>query len=1848
MCDCGRPAIHQAGCRPTTTIATICILFILFILLLHPPLAPALAVLLVFYLQAPLQAPRPRYSLPFCRLCHDIPLPSFLPLHPSPLPSPHLLQIDPYLDWHPTLLSCPVHETPPDPLSDFKFSVIQPWPPPSDQPDFGDGPDEDDYLRDQQDQTSLRSTTSDPLVGLDIPSATTVTPLSSPKSYGKISQPQIGLDLSFMFLNARKLVRDDKKASLLYSLIKSQNFPHIVAVTEVGCGPGENVFDFFSGTELCQKYSLVWKTRSCSVDGGPITEPKQVGGGILLLVRKSLHVDVDEFHFAFPDEHRKWLHGHFGVWCLKPKPSQAKKSALRRHVVVSVVYAPPISKQSRWGERCRKHIFQAMSMSAAAIKQTALTRHAFHIIFSHLNAQDGGCDVPLQLDCDFAQRQDIQNRVRSHASVPHRASISVLPDSSLVLQRLKSKRTAKTTKQGRDIVAAMASTGMVPINGVMSGRQPDSWQTCAACKRSELQWCACKRAGRWKSHMSNVNDVVFMPALSVVNALLHVADRKTHTLRFSVQRRRWASSIDHAVCDGNVFVPFIPSVNHSNPAQPTQTQELDDSLTARTSVPACTLQKKPALPSKLPMNLLVRHKVLERTRANFRSMSAAAAETDVEVDEPADVNRLNSRLVQLVQKAYQSALSFVLAAEPINFIKQQLSDARRAEVQARRQLHSVLQSKKRNSGNDFKVALRYVRLASSKVRRAVRQHHQLKERQIYEALARGHARAPKDAWRRMERELDPLGVVKDTKCKLLLQLHDTNGKIVSSDTLSIAQHLIDHRRGVFQVRQQLDKTCEQNVNTALAQLHEINRQICNANSKISVNSVCRKSVDDPLHSVKITDQRRNYDRSFDLAEHSEDVRKCMNDIKKRRDDFKAECNNLENDITMQELQSVIAEMQEVGTGVDGMQTAVMKHFKAAELADLLFLLNQVWDEGICPDDWKLVRCLLHYKGKGTDVYCVANYRGLGISDGHCKILSLIMTRRLETFLEATSGISHSQGGFRPQRGPPEQTFTLAETVRAETRTNSVQLCFVDIERAYDSVLHPLLWKRCADVGIGGRFLAFLQAMYDGVSAELEIDQRIVKPAVPIECGVLQGNPLSPLLFNIYIDPIIRSLDKVGQTRMQSGEPPFGIPLPRFSINRMAAQPIVATPIGARTHEDRLVSLWFADDAALPANTTPLLQNQVDGVDAQTRASGLYMNGPKTKWMLVPTQSTTAEEYANQKAVLLQHPLRVGGKAVDLVDDFDYLGSRIWWRWDWSKAWQHAQSRAKKQLGLVKMSGFTFRDWSPYSASVFANGKIFCHFNTIAAVAGAGGAQTSAAWQANEGIITDTLQSLLRVNFVNEFAIRCEFGIWDSRARIDMLSLRFWAKLITCAPESTHFRALCLSFSSLTSAELAAPAQRYSSRQNVHRQPWAQHIIAAAQRFKMDVSLVRALINPAVEVHCRAEPHGEWVALRLPATLVELFTYTLLLTWAMQPNRRFRLAVAEAGRKGFDTAGYIEDINCWSLPHDVTFSTALSSWTDQLRNATFASLRDRGNGIRQQGVNERLQSEAGRLATLPDGSQRQSSGLRHFARLKTGSFFEPYLHLRMSSARRVLQARVDAAPNEGAVRRRPIKMHRGQAKVQTSHTHRKLQEFERACYLCPCIDNCDGLYWPETIEHMLLVCPFYKKIREALVVSLSEFANEPATVTVTNSVDPPDFSNITTLFAVIFLCTNFPRQPILHHHQIPPPPAVLATLPGVRTRASAVLSTHQLRAHADARRRGPQVELVMDVARPAATWINSLLHDWTVKHRDCRSPDPIAAPGHRFVQLIAQYHHDVIRARRIALQNNADFISRSRDPTIVAL
>jgi hypothetical protein len=135
---------------------------------------------------------------------------------------------------------------------------------------------------------------------------------------------------------------------------------------------------------------------------------------------------------------------------------------------------------------------------------------------------------------------------------------------------------------------------------------------------------------------------------------------------------------------------------------------------------------------------------------------------------------------------------------------------------------------------------------------------------------------------------------------------------------------------------------------------------------------------------------------------------------------------------------------------------------------------------------------------------------------------------------------------------------------------------------------------------------------------------------------------------------------------------------------------------------------------------------------------------------------------------------------------------------------------------------------------FVDAKVFCHFNLVAAIAGSAGSASSTAWVDNDDPLAKAM------------VLRCEFGVWDLKTRIDMLMLRMFAKLCTCDPETTHYRAMMASFGYLSPQQRYHPSKMHSAPSQAHHRSWAQMVLAAAARFKISLPVfprLHGLLTP---------------------------------------------------------------------------------------------------------------------------------------------------------------------------------------------------------------------------------------------------------------------------------------------------------------------------------------------------------------------------------------------------------------------
>ena len=183
--------------------------------------------------------------------------------------------------------------------------------------------------------------------------------------------------------------------------------------------------------------------------------------------------------------------------------------------------------------------------------------------------------------------------------------------------------------------------------------------------------------------------------------------------------------------------------------------------------------------------------------------------------------------------------------------------------------------------------------------------------------------------------------------------------------------------------------------------------------------------------------------------------------------------------------------------------------------------------------------------------------------------------------------------------------------KAREFQKNIYFCFIDYAKAFDCMDHNKLWKILKEMEIPDHLTCLLRNLYAGQEATVRTGHGTTDW---FQRGkeVCQGCILSPCLFNLYAEYIMRS------ARMEEAQ--AGIKITRRNIN----------------------NLRHADDTALMAESEGELKSFSMKVKEESEKFGLRLNIQKTK-------------------IMASSPItswQIDGETVKTVADFIYLGSKI--------------------------------------------------------------------------------------------------------------------------------------------------------------------------------------------------------------------------------------------------------------------------------------------------------------------------------------------------------------------------------------------------------------------------------------------------------------------------------------------------------------------------------------------------------------------------------------------------------------
>jgi hypothetical protein len=241
-----------------------------------------------------------------------------------------------------------------------------------------------------------------------------------------------------------------------------------------------------------------------------------------------------------------------------------------------------------------------------------------------------------------------------------------------------------------------------------------------------------------------------------------------------------------------------------------------------------------------------------------------------------------------------------------------------------------------------------------------------------------------------------------------------------------------------------------------------------------------------------------------------------------------------------------------------------------------------------------------------------NHRTISLMSHVTKILLRIILNRWQG--KIGKEISDVQCGFVKDKGTANAIFIIRNIIERTLEVNKdVYACFIDYTKAFDKVRHKEMINILKKLNFDGKDVRLIGNLYWDQTAAIKVKNE-VSEWKQIRRGIRQGCVMSPVLFSLYSENILRDIENIG-----------GIVVEGRNINNVR----------------------FADDTVFLAETEKELQEILDVGVSGSEEKGLDLNSKKTISVVF-----------TRKTNIPQCQLQVKGEKIKQEDRFIYLGGEL--------------------------------------------------------------------------------------------------------------------------------------------------------------------------------------------------------------------------------------------------------------------------------------------------------------------------------------------------------------------------------------------------------------------------------------------------------------------------------------------------------------------------------------------------------------------------------------------------------------
>lgn len=363
---------------------------------------------------------------------------------------------------------------------------------------------------------------------------------------------------------------------------------------------------------------------------------------------------------------------------------------------------------------------------------------------------------------------------------------------------------------------------------------------------------------------------------------------------------------------------------------------------------------------------------------------------------------------------------------------------------------------------------------------------------------------------------------------------------------------------------------------------------------------CSKEIKEIIHNNEVTSEKEKIHNAF-----IEYYQELFGPQKVARNEFERDFlhlmtsleeevkERLEEPITVQEIECAIDDLASGKTpGPDGLGAAFYRAFKSPLAQFLLKVFAEAYEVRRAPPSFRMSHIVLIPKTDDPQKrLLVGSYRPISLTNVDYKIFMKILAKRLQSVIKLIVG-PHQTCGVKGRTIATNIHVARNVLECCDAYSDRIAMLQLDLAKAFDRVSHDILFCILDYLNVGHVIIDGVKMAYADCTARVMVNGELTE-SVHVHSSVRQGCPLSPLLFDLYLEPFCLALinsNKITGYRLASAEAKvlaYADDIAVFCSDRDSVREVVAVAdkycrqTGSKINWDKSSGFWHGDWDSTP-------------------------------------------------------------------------------------------------------------------------------------------------------------------------------------------------------------------------------------------------------------------------------------------------------------------------------------------------------------------------------------------------------------------------------------------------------------------------------------------------------------------------------------------------------------------------------------------------------------------------------------------------------------------------------------------